>query len=332
MLTNLELLYDRIETDYYDMREEWSEYEFEDLMCEVADIAKYKSMFNYIMEHKPFDEEQAEHFLKMENPFRFICSRYNPIESEVHEEYKTVIDDIFDHKITDMQDTPCFAELKWQMFHEKEKYEGKLGAHIDKNALRNVNYNLFIENYRFDEYQSRVLMQFKEPLLVLVKEIGSTDEPFEKQIERVMENLGSVDLLTYQHELNKGTILPETRQRHDAIIELMDIVPEFHFQTAMEWLLLNRYLNRSMLEGDGEDNPYQDFLNTMRDIKETHGAEVLQKVFDIGTDVVMQNSELVEVAKYIADDKEIDRIPDLLDDDYFLVPYEEHKQGGMNLC
>ena len=46
----------------------------------------------------------------------------------------------------------------------------------------------------------------------------------------------------------------------------------------------------------------------------------------------MQNEELIEVAKYIADDGEIDRIPELLDDDFFLTPYEEHKQGGMSLC
>ena len=96
--------------------------------------------------------------------------------------------------------------------------------------------------------------------------------------------------------------------------------------------MLNRHLNSSMLEGDGEDNPYQDFLQTMRDIKEEHGDEIFQKVFNIGTDVVMQNEELIEVAKYIADDGEIDRIPELLDDDFFLTPYEEHKQGGMSLC
>ena len=331
-MTVLEELYDRIETEYYGLREEWSEYEFEELMCDVGKIAKMKSIYNYIRQHEPFSEKQAEHFLKMQNPFQVICNRYDPSEGEIHEEYKTVIDDIYAQKITDMQSQPYFADLIWQMYHEKEKYDDRLAPHIDKNAFRNVSYNLFIENHQFDEYQSRVLMQFKEPLIVLVKEIGSTEESFDKQVERVMETLGSVDLLTYQHELNKDFILPETRQRHEAIIELMDIVPEFHFQTAMEWLMLNRHLNSSMLEGDGEDNPYQDFLQTMRDIKEEHGDEIFQKVFNIGTDVVMQNEELIEVAKYIADDGEIDRIPELLDDDFFLTPYEEHKQGGMSLC
>ena len=223
-MTVLEELYDRIENEYYGLREEWSEYEFEELMCDVGKIAKMKSIYNYIRQHEPFSEKQAEHFLKMQNPFQVICNRYDPSEGEIHEEYKTVIDDIYAQKITDMQSQPYFADLKWQMYHEKEKYEDRLAPHIDKNAFRNVSYNLFIENHQFDEYQSRVLMQFKEPLIVLVKEIGSTEESFDKQVERVMETLGSVDLLTYQHELNKDFILPETRQRHEEIIELIDAI------------------------------------------------------------------------------------------------------------
>lgn len=331
-MTKLEALYDRIEDEYYGLRDEWREYEFEELMSDIERIAKLKSMFNYIKQHEPFSENQAEHFLKMENPLQFICERYNPIEEEVHEEFKTVIDDIYDNGITNMQDCHYYAELKWIMFKEKEQCEDRLAPRVDKNAFRNVNYNMFVENFRLDEYQSRILMQFKEPLMVLVQEIGSTEESFDKQIERTFEHLGSVDLLTYSYELNKEMILPETKQRHDAIIELGTMVPDFDFHIAMEWLMLNRYLNRSMLDGDGQDNPYKDFIDTIKAIKEEHGDDVLQKVFDIGADIVVQPIELVEVAKYVADDGEIDRIEELLDDDFFLTPYEEHKQGGMNLC
>ena len=48
-MTNLETLYDRIETDYWGMRGEWREYEFNELMSVVESIAKYKSIYNYIM-------------------------------------------------------------------------------------------------------------------------------------------------------------------------------------------------------------------------------------------------------------------------------------------
>ena len=146
----------------------------------------------------------------------------------------------------------------------------------------------------------------------------------------MLHSLNSVDLLTYKYRLNNEKILPETKHRHNAIIKLMDIVPDFQFQTAMSWLDLNRTINESML--DGEDNPYQEFLDAIKEIKEKHGDEVLQKVFDMGTDVVVQPIELTEVAKYIADGGDVDRVSELLEDDFFLVPYEQHKEGGMDLC
>ena len=76
-MSNLEVLYDRIEDEYYGLRDEWREYEFEDIMADVERIAKLKSVFNYIKQHEPFSENQADHFLKMENPLQFICDRYN---------------------------------------------------------------------------------------------------------------------------------------------------------------------------------------------------------------------------------------------------------------
>lgn len=330
-MSNLKTLYERIEKEYYGLRDEWSEYEFEELMVDVGKIAKMKSIYNFIRQNESFTEEQAEHFLKMDNPFQFICSRYNPSTEELYEEFQTVVDDIYNNKLSEVVNK-YNGELRWKLHLEKEEYEGKLARRVDKNAWDNVVNNVFRDDFRFDEYDAKVLLQFKEPIFVLVKEIGSTNEPFEQQIERMMKNLGEVDLLTYQHELNKERILPETKQRHDAIIELMNIVPDFHFQTAMRWLDLNRAINESMLESDGEDNPYQEFIKTIKDIKEEHGAKLLQKVFDMGAEIVIQPIELVEVAKYLADGGDVDRVSELADEDFFLVPYEEQKQGGMDLC
>lgn len=330
-MSNLKTLYERIEKEYYGLRDEWSEYEFEELMVDVGKIAKMKSIYNFIRQNESFTEEQAEHFLKMDNPFQFICSRYNPSTEELYEEFQTVVDDIYNNKLSEVVNK-YNGELRWKLHLEKEEYEGKLARRVDKNAWDNVVNNVFRDDFRFDEYDAKVLLQFKEPIFVLVKEIGSTNEPFEQQIERMMKNLGEVDLFTYQHELNKERILPETKQRHDAIIELMSIVPDFHFQTAMRWLDLNRAINESMLESDGEDNPYQEFVKTMKDIKEVHGTDLLQKVFDMGAEIVIQPIELVEVAKYLADGGDVDRVSELADEDFFLVPYEAQKQGGMDLC
>ena len=60
---------------------------------------------------------------------------------------------------------------------------------MDRNAWDNVVNNVFRDDFRFDEYDAMVLLQFKEPIFVLVKEIGSTTEPFEKQVERCEQTL-----------------------------------------------------------------------------------------------------------------------------------------------
>ena len=263
---------------------------------------------------------------------RYICNQYNLLGSERHEEYQTVINDIYDHKLTDMKDTPCFAELKWKIFKLWEEYQRLTVVYVDEVDIRNVIEGMSDSDFIIDEYDSKQLMQFKNPLLALALETGRSDEPFKNQVEQAIKVFENVDLLTYKFELEKENILPETKQRHDAIVELMSIVPDFHFQTAMRWLDLNRAINECMLEGNGEDNPYQDFLKTMRDIKEEHGTDLLQKVFDMGAEIVIQPIELVEVAKYLADGGDVNMVSELADEDYFLVPYEEHKQGGMNLC
>ena len=43
-MTKLEALYDRIEDEYYGLRDEWREYEFEELMSDIERIAKLKSI------------------------------------------------------------------------------------------------------------------------------------------------------------------------------------------------------------------------------------------------------------------------------------------------
>jgi len=43
-LSNLKTLYERIEADYWSMRDEWREYGFDDLMAEVEDRACDRSV------------------------------------------------------------------------------------------------------------------------------------------------------------------------------------------------------------------------------------------------------------------------------------------------
>lgn len=332
-MSNWDLLSERIEREYYQLRDEWREYEFEELMVDVGGIAKMKSIYNFIRQNEPFTEEQAEHFLKMDNPFQFICSRYNPPQEEMHEEYKMVIDDIYTRRITDLEDAPFFAELKGKIYKLWEEFQGLSVAYVDGHDVRSVIDGIEQDDFTISEYDSRQLLQFKNPLLVLALETGRSYEPFKKQVEQAIEVFENVDLLTYKFELEKENILPETNQRHDAIIDLMDMIPDFTFQTATDWLALNRFINENMyIDCTGIDNPYKEFLDVMNAIKEEYGDEVLQKVFDMGTEIMVQPEELVEVAKYFADGGDMEKIKELIDEDFFTEPYESQSQGGMSLC
>lgn len=336
-MTKEQEFYNRVEEEYDDFVQEVEEYGSQEVLCEADRIAQMQSIYEYLMDFRPIDEEHYAEFLEVENPLETIYRRYNPSLEEYHEELCGVVEDLTKEyrvqKQREAQPQPeSVLELTWEIFKEKEEYEHILADRIDRNAWDNVTANVGTGRYHFSEYDAKILLQFKEPIFVLVKEIGSTDEPFHKQVERMMDNLGRVDLLTYQHELNYDNILPETIQRHDAIITLMDKIPAFNFHTAAEWLSLNRFINEEMVY-KGE-NPYTEFLDVMNGIKERHGDEILQKIFDMGNEFVVQSEELVEIASYLADGGDIHDVPDLAAEDYFLIPYEQHKQeqGGMDLC
>lgn len=336
-MTKEQEFYDRVFDEYEDFLQEVENYDSEEVMHEADRIAQIQGIYDYLMDYKPIDEKHCPEFMEVENPLETIYRNYLPSLEKYHEELCGVIEDLTkEYRVQKQQETPPQPEsvlnLTWEIYKEKEKYENILADRVDRNAWETVTANIGTGQYHFSEYDAKVLLQFKEPIFVLVKEIGSTEEPFHKQVERMMDNLGRVDLLTYQHELNYDNILPETIQRHDAIITLMDMIPRFNFNTAMEWLSLNRFIHEEMVcEGE---NPYTEFVETMREIKGNHGNEVLQQIFDMGKDIVLQSIELVEVANYLADGGDIAEVPELVRADFFLIPYEQHKQeqGGMELC
>lgn len=329
-MTKEQEFYNRVEDEFDDFVQEIEEYDVSEILSEAEKIAKMKSIYDYLAEHRPVSNENYPLFMNFEKPIETICNKYHYDKEEYHEELSGVIETLT--KEYQMDKSSAFGDLRWKIHKLWEEFQNLTVVYVDENDIKNVVNGIMNPGFRLNEYDSKVLLQFKNPLLVLASEIGKFDEPFYKCVERVIENLNNVDLLTYRYKLEKEHILPETRQRHDAIVELMNIVPDFDFQTAMRWLDLNRFINECMLDSGGEDNPYREFLKVIRDIKEEHGNELLQKVFDMGEEIVMQPIELVEVAKYLADGGDVDRVSELVDEDFFLIPYEEQKQGGMNLC
>lgn len=294
-------------------------------------MVKYKQWNSYFSENY-----ERERLSVGNNKYEAIAKVKETVSKDAREFAAEKISAVFGYEVKISGDgvqmcSTHFKELKQRICELEEEFQNEVVAYVDEQAIEYVTESINEDGFELDEYNSRVLLQFENPLLVLVTECEFDDEIyFSEHIENVLHSLNSMDLLTYKYRLNNEKILPETKHRHNAVIKLMDIVPDFQFQTAMSWLDLNRTINESML--DGEDNPYQEFLDAIKEIKEKYGDEVLQKVFDMGTDVVVQPAEITEVAKYIADGGDVDRVSELLEDDFFLVPYEQHKEGGMDLC
>ena len=57
-------------------------------------------------------------------------------------------------------------------------------------------------------------------------------------------------------------------------------------------------------------------------------SKVLKEMLQSNVLVLSKKGKVLGVSH----EKSFDRIEELLDDDFFLAPYEDHKQGGMNLC
>lgn len=327
-----EVFYDKLKSEYEGFLEELEEYDAEDFMENAEYIAAIKEIYEYLERDKPVKtDEQLDYFLKLRNPLNFMCEQYLSDRAPIYDSFNQSLWRMEQEMKLDYKTNAASEELKKILRAEYESggidYAAKLKLYAAENLIKRI----LKDDFCFDEYDVKILMQFKKPFAVLLDNYtDSRIADFAEQFDGIIEKLNSIDLFTSPYTMQKDKILPETKYRHNAIIKLMDIVPDFQFQTAMSWLDLNRTINESML--DKEDNPYREFLDAIKEIKEKYGDEVLQKVFDMGTDVVVQPIELTEVAKYIADGGDVDRVSELLEDDFFLVPYEQHKEGGMDLC
>lgn len=329
-MTKEQEFYNRVEDEFDDFVHEIEEYDVSDILCESERIAKIKSIYDYLTEHRPVNEENYSLFMNVEKPIEAICNKYDYDKEEYHRELNGVIETLTQE--CQMNKNSAFGELRWKVHELWEEFQNLIVVYVDEKDIEKIATGIMNPSFRLSEYDSKILLQFRNPLLVLASEMGKLDEPIERCVERAIETLNRVDLLTYKYNLEKDKILPETKHRHNAINELINLIPDFYFSTATEWLNLNMRINKEMLLDGSDGDPYREFLDTMHEIKKEHGDKILQKVFDMGEDIVIYSSALTEVAKYLADGGDVDRVSDLYEEKFFEIPYEEQKQGGMDLC
>ena len=105
-----------------------------------------------------------------------------------------------------------FRELKQKICELEEEFQDEVVAYVDEQDIEDITESINEDGFELDEYNSRVLLQFENPLLVLATEWEFDDEIyFSEHIENVLHSLNSMDLLTYKYRLNNEKILGNVR-------------------------------------------------------------------------------------------------------------------------
>lgn len=330
-MSRVQEFYDRVEDEYNSFINDIETMDTDAVLENAGRIMMFQEVYKYLTEYEPVSDDRYPQILNEEKPIQAICERYRESQEELHETFETIMDSIIEDQAP-VKGGECFEELKGKISDLWDDFRLNTVVYIDEDIVRNVYDGICNRGLVLDEDDSKILLQFKNPLLALSYEINNYEQDFDMELSKVMHTFENVDLLMYRHELDKENILPETSYRHDAYVELIKMVPKFDFQTATEWLRFNYAINENGVLIESGLNPYKEFVEVMQGIKEEYGTEVLQKIFDHHEETMAQPEELVEVAKYLADGGDVGRVRELLEDDYFLVPYEDHEQGGMDLC
>lgn len=330
-MSRVQEFYDRVEAEYNSFINDIETMDTDAVLENAGRIMMFQEVYKYLTEYEPVSEDRYPQILNEEKPIQAICERYRESQEELHETFETIMDSIIEDQAP-VKGGECFEELKGKISDLWDDFRLNTVVYIDEDIVRNVYDGICNRGLVLDEDDSKILLQFKNPLLALSYEINNYEQDFDMELSKVMHTFENVDLLMYRHELDKENILPETSYRHDAYVELIKMVPKFDFQTATEWLRFNYAINENGVLIESGLNPYKEFVEVMQGIKEEYGTEVLQKIFDHHEETMAQPEELVEVGKYLADGGDVGRVRELLEDDYFLVPYEDHEQGGMDLC
>ena len=152
---------DVIEREREDFLEMIDGYDTDEIIRESAYIAKFEAIYKFLCINEPLDDEQMAHLIKLNNPIGMIANRYNPQESEVHEEFITVIDDIVGQELYSTKTGPKTEELLKVMYEELSQRQP------DDAATRDLKY--IFEEMRaiapnIQEEDAETLLQVDEPL------------------------------------------------------------------------------------------------------------------------------------------------------------------------
>lgn len=337
MVNREEVFYDKLKSEYEEFLEELEEYDTEDFMENAEYIAAIKEIYEYLERDKPVKtDEQLDYFLRLRNPLNFMCDQYLSDKAPIYDSFNQTLWGMEQEKKLDYKTNAASEELKKILRAEYENdgihYAAKLKLYAAENLIKEI----LKDDFCFDEYDVKILMQFKKPFAMLLDNFtDSKITEFKEQYDGIIEKLNSIDLFTSPYTMQKDKILPETKYRHDIINYIIDHIPEPDFESTGKWVDFFRDLQVNAMEDtELENNPYSEFQAALETIECTYGTAILQRVYDMAkSDHLILENELVGAADSFNVGKTEEEIAKMCENgelQSFSVYGEEN--AGMDMC
>lgn len=299
-MNKMTMFYDKLKSEYKNLMEELEEYDVKDFIENAEYIAAIKEIYEYLERDKPVKtDEQLDYFLKLRNPLNFMCEQYLKDRAPIYDSFNQTLWRMEQEKRLDYKTNAVSEKLKQIL---RDEYEGDgihYAAKLKLYAAENLIKGILKDDFCFDEYDAKILMQFKKPFAVILDNyIDSNIVDFVERFDGIIEKLNSIDLFTSPYTMQKDKILPETKYRHDIINYIIDHIPEPDFETTGKWVDFFRDLQMNAMEDtELENNPYSEFQTALETIEYTYGMTILQRVYDMAkTDRLILENELVGAA------------------------------------
>lgn len=309
-------LYENIEREFAQYKQQILMYSEEEILKRAEEISDMQNIYEYLMRDKSFDETEVAYYLKLENPLHVIYKSYQEDKPSIYNTLNQTLWNIRDKDIGELLDpvSPYIKELIEEL--DMEVMENEYTPEIDICKMKRFLEDLSTQPRSMNEYSARILLQFKRPIEVISDFYKNEFEPFKESIRQMMERIRSYDILTQPYELNHERILPETKQKHEAIHRLLDIVPKFNFQTTANWLEFF-YDLYDIEEAVTDDDPYSQFVLSLENVRDNYGDAIVQKLYDIGIENVILEWELEKAAEYLANGGDIAKVLKMANESFF---------------
>lgn len=318
--------YEKIQREYDEYIEEVRSWDADRIINNAKYIGDYIRIYEYLMRDKPISEKSyLECYDRLKNPLKIICDHYQEDKPPMYDLVNRTIWNLGEEELLD----ESYSEVKYQFLQRiAENYKEPSNSSLPVNVQ---NLQLYMFEYircHIDEASDddiKVLMQFENPLRVIMESQPRENAQFEKRISETAQYLMNKDIMTMPYDLDQSKVLPETRFRHNAINNINNIVLYPNFKTTLRWL----ELCREVVSDEGTDiNPYVSLVDAFNEVSMAQGYNTLQQIYDMESEHLILPNEIIEAAKYLDDGGDINKVSKLAEYGYFDGPYEDNQSSA----